>query len=667
MPDHPTRTHDPDATQPAAGPPAPPPGRVGDYELLDELARGGMGVVYRARQVSADRVVALKMILAGEFASPAERQRFRTEAEAAAGLDHPHVLPVYEVGEHQGRPFFSMKLAAGSLKDRLAEVAADPRRAAGLVAKLARAVHFAHQRAVLHRDLKPANVLLDSAGEPLLADFGLARRLDADAAHTRTGAVLGTPAYMAPEQARGDTKLTVAADVYGLGAVLYELLAGRPPFAGPALEVLRQVQEDEPAPPPGDRDLAAVALKCLAKEPAGRYAGAAELADDLDRWAAGDPTKARPLSTPAAAWRWVRRNTGAAVGLPLVGLAWGLSYGLFRTTHTRMLHTLDGRPVEQTLALPGHVGWQWPYWWAEQVRGTPAGPVVAGVVAISLSIAAGWLILLVGRPRDRAARTAYATVVGLLALLAALPFAVPADLLYIRREVYPLKTAGPEFAAAFPPFDGERVRANIDADFRSLVPLLPADVVPPADFRPGHPTRSDWNGYAYGALTQARDRNLLFDQSRRLTLLLPQLAVWFLGASLGGAWVADRLRRYQGDRRQKASAYFSAAGGLVGVVFLTSFALEVVKSGLTFVAAELRSDSAGGFVARGGGFDLGPIYLGLVANCLAGIVYGLRGMDRNWSVREWNRNAAVYSAVGSVVLAVCVWLAYDPADRVLPR
>jgi WD40 repeat protein/tRNA A-37 threonylcarbamoyl transferase component Bud32 len=299
---------------------------IGDYELLEEIARGGMGVVYKARQVSLNRTVALKMILAGQLASEADVRRFKQEAEAAASLDHPNILPIYEVGEHAGHQYFSMKLVQGrSLAQLLAE---SPRTAVrGLVetlTKVTRAVHFAHQRGILHRDLKPSNILTDRDGTPYVTDFGLAKKVDADDGRTRTGAVLGTPAYMAPEQARGEKGLSVAADVYSLGAMLYEVLTGRPPFRGDTvLDVLRQVTDRDPAHPrsvnpDADRDLTVIALKCLEKDPAKRYAGAAALADDLDRWRNGEPIEARPATRRERVVKWARRNPLAAA---LLGLA----------------------------------------------------------------------------------------------------------------------------------------------------------------------------------------------------------------------------------------------------------------------------------------------------------------------------------------------------------
>jgi WD40 repeat protein/tRNA A-37 threonylcarbamoyl transferase component Bud32 len=302
-----------------------------DFDRLERLGGGGMGVVYRARQKSVNRIVALKMIRSGQLASTTEMQRFRAESEAAAQLDHPNIVPVYEVGEHDGQPYFSMKYVDGpSLASALAsgEWAARTKgrrtASAELTATTARAVHHAHQRGVLHRDLKPANILLQREATasleftPIIADFGLARRLASNAAATQTGAVVGTPSYMSPEQALSRKDLSIAVDVYGLGAILYELLTGEPPFrSDSALETIQRVIAEEPRRPSSitpdvDPELEVICLRCLQKEPGQRYASALALAEDLERWLAGEPIAARRITRRERVWRWCRRNPGWA-------------------------------------------------------------------------------------------------------------------------------------------------------------------------------------------------------------------------------------------------------------------------------------------------------------------------------------------------------------------
>ena len=290
--------------------------RVHGYEVLEELGRGGMGVVYKARHQALQRLVGLKVLLAGEHAGPAQLARFRGEAEALARLHHPNIVQVYEVGEHGGLPFFTLELVDGTtLAARLAGAPQPAREAARLVEELARAVHAAHQQGVIHRDLKPANILLTPGGTAKITDFGLAKRVDVVGVPTQSGEIVGTPSYMAPEQARGDRQsVGPASDVYALGAILYELLTGRPPFrAVTPLDTLLQVLHDEPVPPRRlqpkvPRDLETICLKCLAKPPQRRYADAAQLADRLRLFLENKPIPDRPVSMRERLWRWCRRN-----------------------------------------------------------------------------------------------------------------------------------------------------------------------------------------------------------------------------------------------------------------------------------------------------------------------------------------------------------------------
>src|SRR6266853_15049 len=309
---------------------------LGNYQILEEIGRGGMGVIYRARQRHSRRIVAIKRVLSYHADSQDTLMRFRREAQAAANLDHPNILPIYEVSEsHEGLPFFSMKFASGgSLLEAAPALRSEPRRAVALMAKVARALQYAHEQGILHRDLKPGNILLDGRGEPMVADFGLAKWLEPTGRLTRTPSIFGTPGYIAPEQVNGsEGKLTASADVYSLGAVLFDLLTGRPPFTGEhALRTIQQAAE-KPAPKlrsldPGiDRDLETICAKCLERDPQARYRSAGELAEDLERWVRGHSIVARPVSPPVRLWQWSRRNPMVA-GMAALSLAMATAVGV---------------------------------------------------------------------------------------------------------------------------------------------------------------------------------------------------------------------------------------------------------------------------------------------------------------------------------------------------
>jgi len=351
-----------------------PIAEFGDYEILSTIARGGMGIVYKARQKKLNRIVAVKMILSGQFAGKEEIERFFVEAEAAAKLRHPNIVAVHEIGEWQGQHYFSMDFIDGkSLADLVREQPLPPRRAAEFVSKIADTVQFAHEQGILHRDLKPSNVLVDNRGEPYITDFGLAKQLSDQSQLTVSGTVVGTPSYMPPEQASGHIEqVGPHSDIYSLGAILYELLTGRPPFrAATPFETIRQVLQDEPVSPrlintSVPKDLETICLKCLQKEPARRYSSAGELAAELRCFLEGKPIKARPVGAIERTWRWCRRNpwlasafATAAVFLVIafVGLAtafvyrgWALreSEASFREA-LRVINNFTTRVSEETL------------------------------------------------------------------------------------------------------------------------------------------------------------------------------------------------------------------------------------------------------------------------------------------------------------------------------
>ena len=343
--------------------------RFGDFELLEEIARGGMGIVYRARQISLNRTVAVKMLLAGAFGVPEFVQRFRIEAEAAASLHHPHIVPIHEFGHADGQYYLVLDYVAGpNLSQLIRETPPSPRQAAAYLETIAGAVHYAHGHGILHRDLKPSNILLNENGEAQVTDFGLAKRLTSESDLTITGQTIGSPTYSAPEQVAGRrAEVGPHSDVYGMGAILYELLTGRPPFVGENLTaVIQQVQEREvvsprllnPAVP---KDLESVCLKCLEKDWRRRYATAGALAEDLGRFLRGEPTVARPVRVWGRAQRWCKRKplvaglVATSVALFVLGLGWVA--GALAVLAAMIPQTAEANPYFCSQLQPGECKW----------------------------------------------------------------------------------------------------------------------------------------------------------------------------------------------------------------------------------------------------------------------------------------------------------------------
>ena len=397
--------------------------QIGDYEVLDEIARGGMGIVYRARQKSLNRIVALKMILTGQFASAEDVDRFYSEAESAANLDHANIVPIYDIGKWDGKHYFSMKLIEGTnLGQRMSALHDDLPTAVALLIKVCKAIHHAHQRGILHRDLKPANILIDEDGEPYLTDFGLARRVDNESELTQAGTAIGTPSYMPPEQASCEKDVTTAADIYSIGAMLYEVLAGRPPFKGPTqMETLIQVINDQPELPSthretpykqsDDRALELIAMKCLSKEPNGRYGSAIALANDLERWQRGEPISISAPSVYSLMKVWLNQNFGRGVWLLLVGGTVGIVSGIslwlatMQQTMGSKLQVYDQLPNASRPFTLFHFD-------------TPAWLITPLLSLFACSIILlGFFTALMVRPKNRSADLAAGTIAGLIAAI----------------------------------------------------------------------------------------------------------------------------------------------------------------------------------------------------------------------------------------------------------
>lgn len=435
-----------DGTKPPSSPSGPGhvqasmPKTFGDYDLIEEVARGGMGVVYKALHRQLNRISAIKMIVSGRFSSVEELQRFHIEAEAAAKLDHPGIVPVYEIGEVDGQAFFAMKyIEGGSLADHIGSFRDRPREAMELLAKVVRAVQHAHQRGILHRDLKPANILVDHDGSPLITDLGLAKKTGGGSNLTHTGAVLGTPSYMSPEQASGNSIITTAADIYSLGAIMYELLTGRPPFQGDsAMDIVMKVINSAPEKPSKhrtdvDRDLELICMKCLESNPADRFTAADGLANDLEAWLAGDSISIKAPSIFAQTGRWFRNNQRTAyIGLivllgMLVTLPFTLTFLMGSSNNFKDVYSRF--PQEQTpflfsfgqmstvfdfIALFFLVCLFWPTaGWLNAVIAKPKtklqaagiGVLTSSVILIFFYLLVGWMPLIRGATAESSERT----------------------------------------------------------------------------------------------------------------------------------------------------------------------------------------------------------------------------------------------------------------------
>ena len=447
---------------------------LGTYELLEEIARGGMGVVFRARDTKLNRIVALKMILTGHLASEKDVRRFYQEAEAAANLDHPGIVPIYEIGQHVGQHFFSMKLLeGGALASQLDTLRSDTRGVVALVAKIARAVHYAHQRGILHRDLKPANILLDDDQQPVVTDLGLAKDVGSQSDLTRTGAVVGTPSYMSPEQASGEKDITTATDIYSLGAILYEALTGRPPHVGESpVATIMQVINESPKPPRElDRNVHAsldlICMKCLQKDPSHRYASAGALADDLENWLAGRAVSARRPSMTTVVTELFNDYLQSAIGAALIGAVAGFLFGLGLLTWSHPLPEFGNQAFSAYEAITGvsYDPWLFRFLMWYRVPGTILGFIVLVFI--------GPIVQFLVRPRSKEQAYALGGVAGLMMTLSF--FAVCMGLFSLAMSIVPTIGLTAEIQKRLTLPDDAASRDKSDGDYSLLLDAPPAE------------------------------------------------------------------------------------------------------------------------------------------------------------------------------------------------
>jgi eukaryotic-like serine/threonine-protein kinase len=504
----------------------------GEYELVAEIARGGMGVVYKARHRSLNRVVALKMILSGQFASADDVRRFHQEAESAANLDHPGIVPIFDVGEHDGRHYFSMKyIEGGSLAQKLPEMRKDTRRIVRLIADVARAIHHAHQRGILHRDLKPANILLDEEDRPLVSDLGLAKQITSESDLTHTGAVVGTPSYMPPEQAAAKKEITTAADIYSIGAILYEALTGRPPHKGDSpVETMMQVLDAEVIRPREhdsgiDRTLELICLKCLAKDPDRRYSSAAALAEDLMNWIEGDPVSVRPPSFGSALTLAIVGNLRSVLGAGVIGILAGILFALC-LSHMHNANDIIANPSAQVYEkLPADVSFGRTLVLLKETR-SKGMVVLSGVLGtLCTLIFTGLAVALVTRPKPGSEALVMALVSSTLMSIALFTvYLAPSGMSGIHkrsRTVINVLTVAAMAEAA----DAEKAKAVLFKTYPGLDRLNPGEQANTLSFRVFYDNLFQTPVELLGAMS--------------ISILICSLPVW-LGTTFGSTLIYQR-------------------------------------------------------------------------------------------------------------------------------